>query len=76
MNQGDYDRAQELCLRALDILERVFDERHPRVADVLESLATSHRLSGDETEAGRLEKRAEQIRAQNRLNRAPDAVTI
>jgi len=76
MNQGKHDRAQALCLEALNILERIFDEHHPIVADVLETLATSHRLSGDDTEAGRLEKHAERIRAHNRLNSTPDAVTI
>jgi hypothetical protein len=65
-----------LCLKALDILDRVFDEDHPHVADVLETLAESHRLSGDETEADRLEKRAARIRVRKRLAYAPRAVTV
>lgn len=76
MNQGKQDLAQQLCRRALDILDGIFDESHPDIADVLETLAESHRLDGNEAEAVRLDKRVERIRAQERIAYTAGGVAI
>lgn len=76
MNQGRQDSAQRLCRRALDILGGIFDESHPDIADVLETLAESYRLDGDDAEAVKLDKRVEQMRAQQRFAYAPSGVAI
>lgn len=38
--QGNYDRAKELCKRALDIKEKVYGSNHEEVATVLNDCAT------------------------------------
>ncbi len=71
INQGKYSKAQNLCGRALDILENIFDEYHPSVADVLETLVELHRRTGNMTEVARLEERVEEIRVHKRVAYAP-----
>jgi hypothetical protein len=73
INQGKYSEAQSLCSRALDTLESIFDEHHPNVADVLETLVQLHRKTGNMAEAARLQQRAEEIRVRMRVAYAPIA---
>jgi len=60
----------------LDILENIFDEYHPNIADVLENQVQLNRKSGNMTEAARLEQRAEEIRMRKRVVYAPIARAI
>ena len=76
INQGKYSQAQNLCGRALEILENIFDEYHPSVADVLETLVQVHRKTGNMTEVVRLEQRVEEIRVYRRIAYAPIAKAI
>ena len=73
INQDKYSNAQNLCDRALDILENIFDEYHPYIADVLETQVQLHRKTGNMAEAARLEQRAEEIRVRKRVAYAPIA---
>jgi tetratricopeptide (TPR) repeat protein len=66
IHQGQYAKAQSLCRRALDILQSIFDEYHPKVADVLETLVQLHRQTGNIAEAAKLQQRAEEIRVRHR----------
>ena len=76
INQRKYSKAQKMCGRALEILENVFDEYHPSVADVLETLVQLHRKTGNMTEVARLQQRVEEIRIHKRVAYAPNTKPI
>jgi len=69
-------QAQNLCGRALDMFESIFDEYHPNVAKVLETQVQLNRETGNMTEAAKLQQRAEEIRVRNRVTYAPIAQVI
>jgi hypothetical protein len=58
------------------MLESIFDEYHPNVADVLETQVQLNRETGNITEAARLQQRAEDIRMRNKVTYAPIAQAI
>jgi hypothetical protein len=60
----------------LDILENIFDEYHPNIADVLETQVQLNRETGNMTDAARLEQRAEDIRMRNKVAYAPIAKAV
>ena len=62
LKRGRYSDAQPLCVRALDIRERVYDRDHPDVATSLHTLASLYRLQGCFAEAKPLFMRAIEIR--------------
>jgi len=74
--QGKYSKAQNLCGRALEIFENIFDEYHPSVVDVLETLVQLHRKTGNMTEVVRLQQRVEEIRMHRRVAYAPVAKAV
>ena len=65
IHQGKYSEAEDLCRGALTTLENVFDENHPNVAEVLETMAHLHHRSGAVGKATKLRRRIEQIHASN-----------
>jgi hypothetical protein len=76
LSRGRYAEAEQLCNKALAVLESVFDEHHPSVADVLETLIKLHRTTGDETKAAPLQQRVEQIRMRERVAYVPTSATV
>ena len=72
----EYTQAADVLERALDILEGVFNDYHPRIADVLETLAQLRSETGDVAEASRLQQRAKDIRVRQRVDSAPVARVI
>ncbi len=62
VEKGKYNEAQNLCRRALTVLEAVSDRAHPETADVLDTLVQLNRTSGNIKEVARLEQRVEEIR--------------
>ena len=62
VEKGKYDDAQDLCRRALAVLEGTSGQTHPGTADVLETLVQLSRTSGNTKELARLEQRVEEIR--------------
>ena len=76
VNQGKYSKAQNLCDRALVIIENIFDESHPRLAGVLETLVQLNNQTGDMKEAVRLQQRMEKIRAHKSVAYAPIAKAV
>jgi hypothetical protein len=73
MEEGKYTEAQNLCRRALDILDGISGEDHPKVADVLETLARLNRKTANVAEAARLEQRVKEIRVPKPVAYAPSA---
>jgi len=73
VEKGKYNEAQSLCRRALNILEGISDQAHPRTADVLETLVQLNRTSGNAKEVARLEQRVEEIRVPKPAAYAPAA---
>jgi len=76
VEKGKYSEAQTLCRRALDILEGVSDQAHPRTANVLETLVQLNRRSGNAKEVARLEQRVEEIRVLKPAVYTPAAKSI
>ncbi len=62
VEKGKYNEAQNLCRKALTVLEAVSDRTHPGTADVVETLVQLNRRSGNTKEVARLEQRVEEIR--------------
>ena len=60
-NQGAYERAEPLCLRALQIQEAVLGKNHPDVATSLSNLAGLYQAQGAYERAEPLYQRALQI---------------
>lgn len=76
LQNKEYSKAEPLCRRALDILDGLFDEHHPRIADVLETLSQLRRAAGDPAEAARLQQRAKDIRLYRGLDSTPVAAVM
>ena len=62
VEKGKYSEAQNLCRRALNVLEGTSDQAHPKTADVLETLVQLNHRSGNTKEVARLEQRVQEIR--------------
>jgi tetratricopeptide (TPR) repeat protein len=73
LQSNEYAQAEVMLTRALNVLEGIFDEYHPRVADVLEILAQLRRETGEVTEAARLQQRAKDIRLRQQIDDGPVA---
>ncbi|MHC4185351.1 MAG: tetratricopeptide repeat protein, partial [Planctomycetota bacterium] len=71
-----YAEAEDLCSRALSTLENIFDENHPCVAEVLETMAQLQHEVGDTAEAAKLKRRVEEIRASKQVAYKPVAKAI
>ena len=76
IERGKYSKAQSLCLKALNLFERLFGEDHPRVAEVLETLVQLHRKTGNATEVARLQQRMKEIRERRHVAYLTTANTI
>jgi len=72
-SQGRQAEAEELCQKSLDMLESIFDDYHPNVANVLETLAGLYRDKGQTARAAELEQRIEEIRGRKRVAYVPVA---
>ncbi len=60
--QENYDRAEPLYRRVLEVEERALGPDHPDIATTLEKYALLLRATGNEADAGPLEARARIIR--------------
>ena len=67
MHQGKYSEAENLCRRALNTLESIFNRNHPNVAEVLKTMAELHEKAGNVTEVVKLEHRVEEIQAPDQI---------
>jgi tetratricopeptide (TPR) repeat protein len=76
IQQQKYAEAENLCSRALDTLENIFDENHPCVAEVLETMVQLQQRVGNTAEAAKLEARVEQIRELRQVAYEPVAKAI
>jgi hypothetical protein len=66
-----YEEAESYFNKALSIRERVFGLDHPAIASTLEQYATLLRNLKRESEAGKLEKRIQAIRAKQIILESP-----
>ncbi len=60
---GNYDRAETVAKKALEVAEKNADPEHPDVAKSLENMAALYRATIRQQEAEKLEHRAARIRA-------------
>ncbi len=76
VEKGKYNEAQNLCRKALTVLEGSSGQAHPRTSDVLETLVQLNRTSGNTKEVARLEQRVEEIRVPKPAAYAPAVKSI
>ncbi len=69
--QGNYTEAEPLYQRALAIREKALGPEHPQVAQSLENYAALLRKLVREAEAGKMEARAQAIRAKHAEENPP-----
>ena len=69
--QGKYDKAEPLYERSLRIREKALGTGHPAVAQSLQNYAALLRKMNRDTEADKMEARAQAIRAKHAQENPP-----
>jgi lipopolysaccharide biosynthesis regulator YciM len=56
MHQGKYSEARNLCQMALNTLEKIFDQNHPSVTEVLATIAQLRQKAGNVLAVAKLQR--------------------